>query len=973
MRKLTPVAAILVALSIASVVWWKACRDHAAQTKAAAAERASTATKQKGPRVPAKPATVSGRVTRKADGSPIAGAVVSLAYAELGADMSSVKRPTIVVATDDKGAWVAKDVPPADYMVAATAKGLLPATREKLVVASGEQRSGIDFVLEAGGQPVRGTVTDVLGGPIASARITAKHDSFSLSSDAQLVTLTAADGTYELTLSDGDYRMAASHDDYTRATDDVEVEGKPVTQDFTLIPGGVIRGRVVARDTGKSVAGALVSVAPARQSFRSNDVSAIADADGQFTVRGLASGNASITARGRGYASTQPTAVQLGIGEEVDGIVVLVDGAFSISGRVVKKGTKDGIAGARIGAFSMSGGTQGEALEPTDSDGAFEIPGMRAGSYMLFAGAEGWMLEIGHNVEVVDRDVTDVIVELSAGVALSGRVEPPGVAEVALELEGEVGIANMFEAVKTAMCRGQSDASGAFTLKNAPPGKFKLRAVAKDGATGTLPITIAAVDQTGLVVRITPRASIAGRVLDTNGKPVSGIEVTAHAEDERPRMFSMGNMRENAASGADGAFKLVGLDAGKYEVRARTRDDFTVFFEGKDKKDKKKLIVELAEAQQKTGVTVTVEARDGVIRGVVMGADGKPAADAWVTAAMEREVPKGVPDEFADRFGWLGQSEPVLSNAEGRFVIDKLRKGKYTLVAEGPRGSSRGEKKAVNTGDSTTIQLKSLGTLVVTVTHKNQPEQKYDVSCSSQAGEVDRHAEAADGVFTLDHLAPGDYKCHVHSDHGTAEGKVTVPSGEAKLALALEPWSSLTGVVVSVLTGKPVPDLSAVASGVGMERGMIDAITGRAAKTDANGRFVVERVATGKGRLMLMGKAGFESIESREYEAKAGQRVDMGTIKIVPPRTGEAGTLGMATEPDELALKVTSVKEGGPAARAGVQVDDKITAIEGKPLADFGGPASAQKLIASGAIGVGQTVSITLARGQTIALTSVKW
>jgi C-terminal processing protease CtpA/Prc len=114
-------------------------------------------------------------------------------------------------------------------------------------------------------------------------------------------------------------------------------------------------------------------------------------------------------------------------------------------------------------------------------------------------------------------------------------------------------------------------------------------------------------------------------------------------------------------------------------------------------------------------------------------------------------------------------------------------------------------------------------------------------------------------------------------------------------------------------------------------------------------------------------------MDMHEYDAKPGQRVDMGTIKIVPPRTGDAGTFGMATEIDELTLQVTSVKEGGPAALAGVKVDDKITAIEGHPLAYFGGPMSAQKLIASGAIGVGQTVSITLERGQTIALTSVKW
>src|SRR5690606_27475679 len=108
------------------------------------------------------------------------------------------------------------------------------------------------------------------------------------------------------------------------------------------------------------------------------------------------------------------------------------------------------------------------------------------------------------------------------------------------------------------------------------------------------------------------------------------------------------------------------------------------------------------------------------------------------------------------------------------------------------------------------------------------------------------------------------------------------------------------------------------------------------------------------------------------YTAKAGQRVDLGTIKIVPPRTGEAGTFGMATEPDGDTLKVTSVKDGGPAAAAGIVVGDKITALEGQSVEALT-PRLAQKLIASGAIGTGQRVTVTLERGPSIALTAIKW
>ena len=222
MRRILLPLGILLVVAVGLIVWLRGRSDDHTKTKATSAQTAS-GKRASGPRAPAKPAIVSGKVTRKADGSGVAGAVVSLAWSELGADFSGPKRPTIIATTDDKGAWIAKDVPPGDYLAAATGKGLLPSAREKLAIASGEQRTGIDFALETGGQPVRGTVSDVLGGPIAGARVTAKKNNWSLTQDAEFVTLTGADGTYELTLKDGEYRMVAAHDDYTRDSESISL------------------------------------------------------------------------------------------------------------------------------------------------------------------------------------------------------------------------------------------------------------------------------------------------------------------------------------------------------------------------------------------------------------------------------------------------------------------------------------------------------------------------------------------------------------------------------------------------------------------------------------------------------------------------------------------------------------------------------------------------------------------------------
>jgi predicted metalloprotease with PDZ domain len=71
-------------------------------------------------------------------------------------------------------------------------------------------------------------------------------------------------------------------------------------------------------------------------------------------------------------------------------------------------------------------------------------------------------------------------------------------------------------------------------------------------------------------------------------------------------------------------------------------------------------------------------------------------------------------------------------------------------------------------------------------------------------------------------------------------------------------------------------------------------------------------------------------------------------------------------------LKITDVTAGGPAANAGIAIDDKIVAIEGIPL-DAIKPDIAKKLLSSGVVGVGQTVKLGLEKGSIVSMTAVKW
>jgi protocatechuate 3,4-dioxygenase beta subunit/membrane-associated protease RseP (regulator of RpoE activity) len=971
MRKRLAVVVVLALAVVVALVWRS--RRHDDATHADATEQhATAAATHRGPRPPAAPATLSGRVTRKADGSPIAGAVVAIERIEsqLSFGRSSEAAPEVVT-TDASGMWTASKVPPGDYVIAATARGFLPGSLPKLAIAAGSTRGGLDLALEPGGTVVSGTVSDIGGGPIAGARVVAVEVSIRVISGkiAPFLVLTGADGRYDLTLPDGAFELAASHDDYTGSHRTIQLHGKPLKIDFVLAPGGTIRGQVIARDTGKPVPGAIVSADTHHR--RDSDLAGptVADGDGKFAVHSLPSGAIAISAAAPGYASKTPTTVELGIGEQVEGVRVLVDHALSISGRVIDKVSKHGIEGAHVGAFSIAAAAYAQAPDPTDKDGAFEIVGVKPGSYMLVVIADDEMPDIGKPVEVEQKDVTGVVIELGVGATLSGRVEPPSRATIGLAINGEVGLGNMMDMFRTAFVHAETDATGAFVMRHVPAGKFTLIAKTLEGPAGKLPITVTDADQSNLLVMLERRASISGRVIDTNGAPVADIKVIARPTEHAPS-FSVsieGSMREGATSTDDGSFKIVGLEPGKYQVKV---EDLELLFDHSDKKDPP-VVVELAAGADRTGVTVTVEAKDGVIRGQVVDSEGKSVADAWVSASRQ---PTGDKAAKLPEYLSFSATTPVLTGADGKFTIDHLRKGSYHVVVEGPRGASRGEQGDVKTGSTVTITLGSLGTLSGHVTMRAAPVVSYDLQCHGPAGRIDRHVDAADGAYLLEHLAPGHYACDASADGGTATGEVDVPTSAATLELQLVPWGSLTGVIVSVLTGRPVAGVGTVAfDSAGADRSINNLFTGDLPSSDASGRFSIDRVANGSGELIVLSKSSMaKPLATKPYTVAQGQRVDLGTIKIIPPRTTDPGTLGMATDLEDHDLAVSLVQPGGPAASAGIVAGDKITAIDGTSVVDMT-PAIAQQVLSSGTIGAGQSVTLTLARGATVSVTAGKF
>lgn len=935
------------------------------------------------------PATVSGKVTRRSDGAGVGGAVVFVEPDQIGgnefAELSGVDTSVTAVA-DVNGVWNAT-VAPGKYIVAAAAENYLPTTRNDVAVAAREHKTGVDLILDAGTVNLTGTVTDIGGGPVVAARVTLKADEglASLFSRGSTATFTDQNGSYRMALPAGEWRATVTQEDYVDSEKSTTIATAPVTLDFVLSPGATIRGQVVARADGQPVANALVHadskhLGKGRAASGANAV--LADARGNFVLRRVGWGAVELTATARNFRSSAPTVVELGIGEQVADVKIAVDRAFTISGFVVKKDSKGaGVPGVIVGGFSFGNKDGVVAQTPSATDGYFELLGVNPGTYFLGALGAEVIPNIGKSVTVKDADVTDVLITMEGGVTLAGTVSPATRATLSLQLaEGASGISDIFDAVKVTMAQAQSDATGVFVMNNVPDGKFMLVARTQDGQVGKLAVIVKAVDQKSLVVTLTPHAGLVGVVLDENGKPVIGVTVSAFGGQGDD--LNMGTAHNEAKTRPGGAFRIVGLDPGGYAISVRDEHGALRLAKQPQATETSMRVVLTNEVKTQN---LTVETRDGVIRGTVLGLNGQPQADAWVSAQLMPETKPGVPADHSvsvtisssgsrtetssEEPAWMASSPLVLSDDNGRFEIAELRKGAYRVTADGAKGTSRATKAPVALGSTVTLQLASLGAVFGKVSYNGAVVTQFDVKCTGVGSSLDRHFNAADGGYEFARVPDGELTCDASATEGQAQGRVKMFASAdnaggpdatvvpTRLDFALLPWSAVTGQLVNVLTDAGVDGAQVFHDRMGVAD-MGELFTGTLPTTDTTGHFVVETVAAGSGKLVFNwgGILVMQAIGERAFTVTAGQRLDLGPIKVVPPRRGAKGTLGLTLD----GLRVTALVPAGPAANAGLHVGDVVVAIASKPVAQLGELAAL--LLDDDNVAIGQSLALQITR-----------
>ncbi len=365
-------------------------------------------------------------------------------------------------------------------------------------------------------------------------------------------------------------RVFASHPGYATVAARVGSAGVDLT--LTLPPAGALDVTVLD-EAGKPLTDAEVHIESGDARFR-----AVATDGGTATFEQLPPGSASVhvSATGRGRVRGNP--VRIVAGERASQTVSVPPG-IRIAGRVVLRGARTPIAGARVRLARPGASTDAGA---TDASGRF--PATFAGSHgaRIFVSAEapGYAPEL---VPVVLGSAPDTVqhVEVELGAAEPWRGEivfPRGTKRIpATVYYTSSGVADAPPATTT------TDENGQFELPPPPPPAPGRRVVLVAEAAGwraAIGLRPHQAMPRPLVLVMVGGQVVSGRILDAQGKPVPAAAVRLQPRwqeaDARGQLTPGQSLLRAAnavglrglatASDGRGSFRLVGVPDATYDL-----------------------------------------------------------------------------------------------------------------------------------------------------------------------------------------------------------------------------------------------------------------------------------------------------------------------------------------------------------------------------------------------------------------------
>ena len=532
-----------------------------------------------------------------------------------------------------------------------------------------------------------GVVVDEHNGAIANAKVTLSRDA--LMGEAisiQWFTGKESSGVPALTTTSDDkgrfvfrgiepsreYFLMADHPDYSQIQEDlvaVSKNGDSRAPDLVLRAGSHLAGTVVDIN-GDPVPNARLDLDSAYmmsvESASPDRLTVKADGTGHYEFKSVAGGARNLTCSADGYGlqihhnvnfKGDPT-------EQLEENFRLTIG-HPVGGRVFGP-DNEGIKGCKVTALNYGNNTSSRGEAITDDDGAFLINGLEAGAYILMLEGKGYR-QLRQNR--VQADEVSLQIEMIRQGKLSGHVfaiannEPIKTFHCALlrvnsQTQGQqamyetTAVKDKFEAV----------ADGSFNLVGVDAGTYALKVTAKDYAARLTDnfIVVDGQQMPPLSIGLSQGGSIRGRVVDSTGAPVSGAAVISKDseyeegyEDFVDGLVATRTTVRKAKTNADGLFEIKLLNPGRYKVQIEHMNFTTTAV--------KNLVV--TEGKQTDAGQTTLKV-GGTVSGRVTDQAGKPLSRGSVRL-----------------YNAEGKVYPGRTDTEGRYVIEHIPPGPYTLGA----------------------------------------------------------------------------------------------------------------------------------------------------------------------------------------------------------------------------------------------------------------------------------------------------
>lgn len=667
-------------------------------------------------------ASLRGRVLDPG-GTPVAEAKVSLEVLKLlGGDFG--RRST---SSDAEGRFHLKGIAAESISVHAERSGYLDSKPVVTQLAEGEERGGIELVLE-NGEAISGRLSWPDGGPAVDVLVRANVDlsqslgmgGLGTSRGGEGEARTDATGNFRITGLSGtrfavvaraapsaeaaerhfaglglEQRAPSAWEEQQRRSRIFDadwvarVEGvRTGTTGLELVlspPRGVF-GRVVDEAdqpvTSFRIRAVLFTDTQIGPMARDKQESGFEDELGRFHVSGLVDGHWNLYAIAQGFSLDSPATVLLP-SQEQDPVLLRVRRAASVSG-TVRSPHGEPVPSASVSvsdgpfwASEVSGAPRLPAVT-TGSDGSYLLEGIAPGSVSLSATAEGYARAEGETLTLAPGQVlAGVDILLREGGTVTGEV---------YGADGQKASGRMVQAVRMqnfSVHMTESDARGEFRFEHLEPGNWQVQALPSRGQLATLAgeesealkelvteVQAALVDvvegEASHVVLGKPPADpilVRGRVTE-HGDPCSGAAIVFYSEGK-----SMMQKMRRGTTNADGGFEITLDGPGNY-VAAVQR--FSAQF---DQQATVEFQVQVPAVREHE---LRIELPTGRIRGHLCAQGGAAVADERVTLYPAEPASTGSL--------WGGHYIETKSDEDGAFSLSGLRPGRYTVAVGGMVG-----------------------------------------------------------------------------------------------------------------------------------------------------------------------------------------------------------------------------------------------------------------------------------------------